>query len=78
MTQPQEAHVQRMIRQFSAAAYGKYEEGCKEHALEGEGNLWEVPDDVLIEHLMSEILDLWMYAATLREKLLRKAAASQT
>lgn len=74
MTQPQEAHVQRLIRLFGEAGYDKYAEGCKEHG----GNLWELPDEVLVELLMEEVLDLWMYAATLRERILRKAAAPPT
>ena len=74
MTQPQEAHVQRLIRLFGEAGYAKYAAGCKEHG----GNLWELSDEVLIELLMEEILDLWMYAATLRERISHKAAAPQT
>jgi hypothetical protein len=77
MTQLQHEHIRRLIQEFGAAAYQMYEAGCDEREEAGDGNLWSLTDEALADHLMNEVLSLWVYAAALRERISKKAAASQ-
>jgi hypothetical protein len=77
MTPQQHEHISRLIREFSETAYQMYEAGCEEYGAEGDGNLWSLTGEALADHLMNELLSLWVYAATLRERI-KKAAAFQT
>lgn len=76
MTSQQQEHIHRLIREFGAAAYEQYAVACQE--LDNSGtNPWELTDEMLADGLMNEVLRLWVYAATLRERI-KQVAASQT
>ena len=57
-----EAHIGRILAQFSADAHAKYALGQQEHG----GSLWEKPG--MIEHAIEEAIDLVVYLYTLREQ----------
>jgi hypothetical protein len=62
MTPEQEDHLQRVKDQFIEAVDAKYRAGQKEHG----GNLWMKPG--VLEMLMDECVDLWVYAQVLKEQ----------
>jgi hypothetical protein len=77
MTRAQHKHVSALLREFRSEGYRKYRRGCNEHAGDGHnGNLWEIPLLELMEHLIEEVLDLWMYAGTVRAKMLSALTAA--
>lgn len=77
MTSQQNEHIDRLVREFSVAAYQAYKASCEEYGMEGDGNLWSLRSEALTDHLMNEVLRLWVYAAVLRERI-KQTAASQS
>ncbi len=65
MTDEQERHLARAQAAFRVAADAKYRAGVREHG----GNLWEHSPAWLLEQVMEECIDQWMYAFTALEKL---------
>lgn len=63
-----EAHLQRILRQFTADARAKYENGQREHG----GNLWEKPG--MLEHALEEAIDQVIYLYTALEQRDRRVA----
>ena len=65
MTDEQERHLARAQAAFRVAADAKYRAGVREHG----GNLWEHSPAWLLEQVMEECIDQWMYAFAALEKL---------
>ena len=62
MTKKQTAHLRRIKETFYKAIDVKYRKGAREHG----GFVGDNPN--LIGEILEEILDLWVYAFTLKEK----------
>jgi len=62
MTPDQEAHLKRILKNFSTDADAKYAHGQAEHG----GNLWEKPH--MLDNAIAEAIDLVIYLYTLREQ----------
>lgn len=71
MEQGQEAHLARILGQFSTDLRAKYEAGQAEHG----GNLWEKPG--MLENAIAEAIDLVVYLYTLKEQRDRATQAGQ-
>ena len=63
MTQDQENHLAEIKRSFSEAVDKKYRAGQKEHG----GNLWRKKH--LVDMLIEEAIDSYVYAITLKDQL---------
>lgn len=63
MTKKQEQHLARIKKSFLKEVNLKYRKGQKEHG----GNLIDNPN--LIDEVMNEAIDLYVYLHTLREQL---------
>lgn len=63
MTPEQEEHLQGLKEKFIDLLDAKYRHGQKEHG----GNLWLKPG--MIDLLMEEVLDFYVYAMTLKEQI---------
>ena len=61
MTTEQEKHLAFIQKKFAEALDTKYRQGVEEHG----GNIWD-KQDMLMDEMMFEILDLWVYYATKR------------
>ena len=57
-----QAHLSRIINQFTRDVSEKYDAGQREHG----GNLWEKPG--MIEHALEEAIDMVVYLYTLKEQ----------
>lgn len=57
-----EAHLARILGQFSADAHAKYQAGQREHG----GKLWEKPG--MLDRAIEEAIDMVVYLYTLREQ----------
>lgn len=63
MTTEQELHLRGLVSEFETRVRAKYQKGAEEHG----GNLWEKPG--IIEMILEEIEDLWVYTFTLKQQL---------
>lgn len=72
MTSDQQAHLQRILSEFTKDASEKYISGQKEHG----GNLWEKPG--MLDNAIQEVLDLAVYLYTLREQLERDGVTTRS
>jgi hypothetical protein len=68
MTTNQESHLQSVKDQFVREVDAKYRKGAAEHG----GNLTDAPTLLLLEWLMEEAVDQYVYACTAKAKLLRE------
>ncbi len=66
MTQSQEAHLQRIKTAFAKDVDAKYRRGAAEHG----DDLMDADPVKLVDMLIEEAIDQYVYAVTLREKLL--------
>jgi hypothetical protein len=62
MTPEQENHLERVKSEFLEAVDTKYRAGQREHG----GDLWRKPG--VLEMLMDECVDFWVYAQVLKEQ----------
>lgn len=65
MNYEQEQHLKEILDTFAMECSRKYRTGQKEHG----GNLFDMSAVNLIENIICEAIDLYVYAYTLREKL---------
>jgi len=65
VTTQQEAHLLRIKADFDRRVDLKYRAGVKEHS----DYLGDLPDFILLEHAIAEVIDQFCYLSALREKL---------
>ena len=65
MDKEQKRHLSRIKESFSEIVEAKYEKGAREHG----GHLWDNP--CLLDEAIDEVIDLYVYLITLREKVKR-------
>lgn len=65
MTDAQERHLARILKDFAARASGKYRKGAEEHG----GNLFDLTPLQLIDNAVDEAVDQVVYLLTLRSKI---------